>query len=174
MLNCTYSHSPSLALPLGELSPQATERVLGQRVPSPSSLCSATSPRGRGKEGPHAWQLRYTLSVFASLRHLSQRERQVRRRERKFLLSFCQLARERSKKTEGVFLVGSRRSGGKSKSLRAPNRKPAQRLRFGKEEMSTEDKRRRSRRLVPSWSFLTRCVFFWRSKRKCWTAVANL
>ena len=30
-----------------------------------------------------------------------------------------QIARERSKKTEGVFLVASRRSGGKSKSLRA-------------------------------------------------------
>ena len=29
-------------------------------------------------------------------------------------------------------------------------------LRFGKEEMSTEKKRRRLRRLVPSWSFLTR------------------
>ena len=35
-----------------------------------------------------------------------------------------------------------------------PNRKFS--LRFGKEEMSTEDKRRRLRRLVPSWSFLTR------------------
>ena len=30
------------------------------------------------------------------------------------------------------------------------------RLRFEKEETSTEDKRRRLRRLVPSWSFLTR------------------
>ena len=40
-----------LALPLGELSPQATERILQSR--------SA-----------------YTLSVLASLRHLSQRERQ--------------------------------------------------------------------------------------------------
>ena len=29
-------------------------------------------------------------------------------------------------------------------------------MRFGKEETSTEDKRRRLRRLVPSWSFLTR------------------
>ena len=29
-------------------------------------------------------------------------------------------------------------------------------LRFGKEETSTEDKRRRLRRLVPPWSFLTR------------------
>ena len=34
-----------------------------------------------------------------------------------------------------------------------PNRKFS--LRFGKEEMSTEEKRRRLRRLVPSWSFLT-------------------
>ena len=61
------------------------------------------------------------------------------------------LSRERSKKTEAVFLVGSRRSGGKSKS--PPNREFSSR--FGKEEMSTEDKRRRLRRLVPSWSFLT-------------------
>ena len=53
LLNCTYSHSPSLALPLGELSPQATERVLAVTfsVPSPSSLRSDTSPRGRGKWG---------------------------------------------------------------------------------------------------------------------------
>ena len=29
-------------------------------------------------------------------------------------------------------------------------------MRFGKEEMSTEEKRRRLRRLVPPWSFLTR------------------
>ena len=35
-----------------------------------------------------------------------------------------------------------------------PNRKFS--LRFGKEETSTEEKRRRLRRLVPSWSFLTR------------------
>ena len=48
MLNCTYSHNP-LALPLGELSLQATERVLGQRLPSPSSLRSDTYPKGRGK-----------------------------------------------------------------------------------------------------------------------------
>ena len=68
-----------------------------------------------------------------------------------FALGF-QLSRERSKKTEAVFLVGSRRSRGKSKS--PPNREFS--LRFGKEEMSTEDKRRRLRRLVPPWSFLTR------------------
>ena len=46
-------------------------------------------------------------------------------------------------------LRGCRRSAGKD-----PNRKFS--LRFGKEEPSTEDKRRRLRRLVPSWSFLTR------------------
>ncbi len=51
-----------LALPLGELSPQVTERALRrflndyvhlnhQRWPSPSSLRSATSPKGRGKGG---------------------------------------------------------------------------------------------------------------------------
>ena len=62
-----------------------------QHLPSPSSLRSATSPKGRGK----------------------------RRRKNGILAQICQSARERSKKTEGVFLVGSRRSGGKSKSLRA-------------------------------------------------------
>ena len=46
-------------------------------------------------------------------------------------------------------LRGRRRSAGKD-----PNRKFS--LRFGKEETSTEEKRRRLRRLVPSWSFLTR------------------
>ena len=46
-------------------------------------------------------------------------------------------------------LRGCRRSAGKD-----PNRKFS--LRFGKEETSTEEKRRRLRRLVPSWSFLTR------------------
>ena len=47
----TLHFSCCLALPLGELSPQVTERVL------------------------QTWSLS-TLSVFASLRHLSQRERQ--------------------------------------------------------------------------------------------------
>ena len=46
-------------------------------------------------------------------------------------------------------LRGCRKFAGKN-----PNRKFS--LRFGKEETSTEDKRRRLRRLVPSWSFLTR------------------
>ena len=79
-----------LALPLGELSPQATERVLGLRLPSPSSLCSDTSPKGRGKKGFE---------------------------ERKFLAYIHQTSPERSEKTASVFLVSSRRSGGKSKSL---------------------------------------------------------
>ena len=41
-------------------------------------------------------------------------------------------------------------------------------MRFGKEEMSTEDKRRRLRRLVPSWSFLTclRRPYLFSRKRK--------
>ena len=86
MLNCTYSHNP-LALPLGELSLQATERVLGQCLPSPSSLRSDTSPTGRGKGA--------------------------------FLAQSYQSSRERSKKTEAVFLVGSRESEGKSKSPQA-------------------------------------------------------
>ena len=83
-----------------------------------------------------------------------------------FFAHIYQISRERSKKTEAVFLVGSRESERKSKSLRAPNRKPAQRLRFGKEEMSTEDKRRRSRRLVPPWSFLTRLRFLLEKQKK--------
>ena len=78
-----------------------------------------------------------------------------------FALDF-KLSRERSKKTEAVFLVGSRRSGGKSKS--PPNREFSSR--FGKEEMSTEDKRRRLRRLVPPWSFLTRQRFLLEKQKK--------
>ena len=72
------------------------------------------------------------------------------------------LSREKSRKTEGVFLVGSRGSGGKSKS--PPNREFSSR--FGKEEMSTEDKRRRLRRLVPPWSFLTRQRFLLEKQKK--------
>ena len=41
-----------LALPLGELSPQVTERVLHLGLPSPSSLRSGTSPKERGKGVP--------------------------------------------------------------------------------------------------------------------------
>ena len=78
-----------------------------------------------------------------------------------FALAF-QLSRGRSKKTEAVFLVGSRESEGKSKS--PPNREFSSR--FGKEEMSTEDKRRRLRRLVPPWSFLTRQRFLLEKQKK--------
>ena len=78
-----------------------------------------------------------------------------------FALDF-KLSRERSKKTEAVFLVGSRESEGKSKS--PPNREFSSR--FGKEEMSTEDKRRRLRRLVPPWSFLTRQRFLLEKQKK--------
>ena len=38
-----------MAPPLGELSPKVTERVLQSSFPYPSSLRSATSPKGRGK-----------------------------------------------------------------------------------------------------------------------------
>ena len=79
----------------------------------------------------------------------------------RFALDF-KLSRERSKKTEAVFLVGSRESEGKSKS--PPNREFSSR--FGKEEMSTEDKRRRLRRLVPPWSFLTRQRFLLEKQKK--------
>ena len=78
-----------------------------------------------------------------------------------FALAF-QLSRGRSKKTEAVFLVGSRESEGKSKS--PPNREFSSR--FGKEEMSTEEKRRRLRRLVPPWSFLTRQRFLLEKQKK--------
>ena len=57
-----------------------------------------------------------------------------------------QIPREKSRKTEGVFLVGSRRCGGKSKALRASNCKPAQRLQFEEEEPDSEDKRLREQR----------------------------
>ena len=39
-------------------------------------------------------------------------------------------------------------------------------MRFGKEETSTEDKRRRLRRLVPPWSFLTRQRFLLEKQKK--------
>ena len=59
-----------LALPLGELSPQATERARqiskppgllwhGHCLPSPSSLRSATSPTGRGKAVKNSRQYRF-------------------------------------------------------------------------------------------------------------------
>ena len=65
--------------------------------------------------------------------------------------------------------------GGKSKSPRASNCKPAQRLQFEEGEADSKDKRlREQRRLVPSRPFPTSSVFFWRSKRKCCAAVANL
>ena len=41
-----------MAPTLGELSPKVTERALHPCFPSPSSLRSATSPRGRGKGFP--------------------------------------------------------------------------------------------------------------------------
>ena len=47
-ISCANISSP-LAPPLGELSPKVTESVLQPSIPSPSSLRSATSPKGRGK-----------------------------------------------------------------------------------------------------------------------------
>ncbi len=55
-----HIEKPTLALPLGELSPKVTERVLRrllnnhvhlnpQRWPSQSRLCRASSPKGRAK-----------------------------------------------------------------------------------------------------------------------------
>ena len=73
-----------------------------------------------------------------------------------------QSSRERSKKTEEVFLVSSRESEGKSKS--PPNRKFS--LQFGKEEMSTEDKKPCLQGFVPSWSFLTRQRFLLEKQKK--------
>ncbi|MEI3064685.1 MAG: hypothetical protein V8S99_07865 [Oscillospiraceae bacterium] len=52
--------------------------------------------------------------------------------------------------------------GGALKS--PPNREFSSR--FGKEEMSTEDKRRRLRRFVPPWSFLTRQRFLLEKQKK--------
>ena len=122
-----------------------------------------------------AWQSRPTSPLRLRFAQTPlPRERQERMRGGKEIL--------------GVYLsnfagkIQENRSGflGRFKGVRggieipSPNRKPAQRLRFGEEEMSTEDKRRRSRRPVPPWSFLTRQRFFWGSKRKCWTAPASL
>ena len=95
---CKGSRRP-LALPLGELSPQATERVL------------------------QAWAA-FTLSVFASLRHLSQRERQEGMQRKAILvrISIIKFAREKSRKTEAVFLGALRGFGGKFAI--PPNPKP--------------------------------------------------
>ena len=97
--------------------------------------------------------------MFESLRQNTLRKKSIGSYE--FALDF-QLSREKSRKTEEVFLVGSRESEGKSKS--PPNREFSSR--FGKEEMSTEDKRRRLRRLVPPWSFLTRQRFLLEKQKK--------
>ena len=56
-LPCGKGERNPLARPLGELSPKVTERVLQHRkqgsiAPSPTSLRSATSPKGRGKRCP--------------------------------------------------------------------------------------------------------------------------
>ena len=78
-----------------------------------------------------------------------------------------QVTREKSRKTEGVFLVGSRRSGGKSKSLRASNCKPAKRLQFEEEESDSEDKRlRKQRGLVPARPVLTSQHFLLEKQKK--------
>ena len=63
--------TPPLALPLGELSPQVTERALHPGFPSPSSLRSATSPKGRGKGDARHFSCRGTppwLSLWESCR----------------------------------------------------------------------------------------------------------
>ena len=78
-----------------------------------------------------------------------------------------QISRERSKKTEAVFLVGSRRPGGKSKSPRASNCKPAKRLQFEEEESDSEDKRLREQRgLVPARPVLTSLHFLLEKQKK--------
>ena len=47
-ISCANISSP-LALPLRELSPKVTELAFRTHFPSPSSLRSATSPKGRAK-----------------------------------------------------------------------------------------------------------------------------
>ena len=47
--SCLNAGTDPLKLPLGELSQKVTQRVLQPSIPSPSSLRSATSPKGRGK-----------------------------------------------------------------------------------------------------------------------------
>ena len=63
--------TPPLALPLGELSPQATERALHPGFPSPSSLCSATSPKERGKGDARHFSCRGTSPLALPLGELS-------------------------------------------------------------------------------------------------------
>ena len=66
-MNGAYRYTP-LALPLGELSPKVTERVLHPSIPSPSSLRSATSPKGRGK-GLVRYTNRRTDTLHFSCQH---------------------------------------------------------------------------------------------------------
>ena len=58
-----------MALPLGELSPQVTERVVQSFLNDEINLYAHTTKIHL------AWPL-FPLSVFAALSHLSQRERQ--------------------------------------------------------------------------------------------------
>ena len=88
--------------------------------------------------------------IALAFEYLRQNVLRIKIRHYGFAWDF-KLSRERSKKTEEVFLVSSRESEGKSKS--PPNRKFS--LQFGKEEMSTEDKKPCLQGFVPSWSFLT-------------------
>ena len=87
-----------LALPLGELSPQVTERAFAGTV-YPLRLRFAQPPLPKGEASGM--------------------------QGKEILAHTCQSARERSKKTEAGFLVGSRGFGGKSKSPRSPFLLPA-------------------------------------------------
>ena len=63
-----------------------------------------------------------------------------------------QVTREKSRKTEGVFLVGSRRSGGKSKSLRARFLLPA--FSFGEAKENAD----RQSQISNTGSYIVMCI----------------
>ena len=63
-----------------------------------------------------------------------------------------QISREKSRKTEGVFLVGSRRSGGKSKSLRARFLLPA--FSFGEAKENAD----RQSQISNTGSYIVMCI----------------
>ena len=117
--------------PLG--SCEFAEQFCKKQVQTAGSMCT-------GKRQSHIRNAPSSRTAVAGIDPYEAYKYSARRFE------LFQISRERSKKTEAVFLVGSRRAGGKSKSLRASNCKPAKRLQFEEEEPDSEDKRLREQR----------------------------
>ena len=90
--------------PLG--SCEFAEQFCKKQVQTAGSMCT-------GKRQSHIRNTPSSRTAVAGIDPYEAYKYSARRFE------LFQISRERSKKTEAVFLVGSRRSGGKSKSLRA-------------------------------------------------------